>query len=248
MFYIQNIAIILLPNNRTMTQQKTVIGLRVLYFLWVIVGIFSIVYVPSVLIVSGDAAQTAQNITENMWMFHAGIVGSLITQLIYIFVVLLLYKLFQTVNKTQASFMLVLALVAVPIAMINTLNRVGAILVLNGSSTYLNVFSTDQIHALMMLFLDMNQFGVYIASIFWGLWLFPLGYLISKSGYFPKNIGFFVMLGGVGYLVESFGNLLIPEYTGIASLLMPVANILEMGELVFLIWIVFIGAKLPQKS
>jgi len=133
---------------------------------------FSILYVPSKLIVLGDAAITANNIIANEMLFRMGIIGSLITQLILIFAVLALYKLFKPVDKNQALLMVIFALVGVPIAMVNTLNRVAALLVLNGAD-YLKVFGADQLQSLMMFFLNLNAEGVFIASIFWGLWLFP---------------------------------------------------------------------------
>ena len=110
---------------------------------------------------------------QTKFLFRAGIVGSLITQLIFIFVVLLLYKLFESVSKNHSLLMVVLALVSVPIAMLNELYNVAALLLLK---------NPDQ----MMFFLNLHAQGMVIASIFWGLWLFPLGSLIYKSSYFQK--------------------------------------------------------------
>ena len=139
-----------------LSQQKAVTVLRVLYPIWAVVGIFSIMYVPATLIVSGDATTTANNIMDNESLFRMGIVGSLITQLIFILVVLVLFKLFKQVNENHASLMVIFALVSVPIAMLNTLNRVAALLLLNGAD-YLQVFGADQLHAQMMFFLNLNE-------------------------------------------------------------------------------------------
>lgn len=212
-----------------LTQRKAVTILRILYPIWMIFGIFSIMYVPSVLIVSGDPATTATNILSNTFLFRAGIVGSLITQLIFIFTALLLYKLFERVNKNQSLLMIVLALVSVPIAMLNTLNRIAALLSLENPQQ-------------MMFFLDLNAQGIIIASIFWGLWLFPLGYLIYRSGYFPRIIGVFVIIGGIGYTLGSFIELLLPNFKGLLSTL----EIMTFGEIVFIIWLLVKGAKLAE--
>ena len=176
-----------------MSQQKNVTMLRILYPIWAIVGMFSIMYVPGALIVAGKAVATAKNIIANELLFRMGIVGSLITQLIYLWVVLILYKLFEAIDKDQAKLMVIFVLVAVPIAMLNTLNRVGA-LVLAKSANY----------AQMMFFLNLNEQGMLIATIFWGLWLFPLGYLVYKSGYFPKILALFLVLSGSKVLVPSY--------------------------------------------
>ena len=224
-----------------LTQQKAVTILRILYPIWAVVGIFSIMYVPATLIVQGDATTTANNILDNELLFRMGIVGSLITQLIFILVVLVLFKLFKQVNENHASLMVIFALVSVPIAMLNTLNRVAALLLLNGAD-YLQVFGADQLHAQMMLFLNLNEQGVMIASIFWGLWLFPLGYLIYKSGYFPRILGVLVIMAGFGYLIDFFTHFLLPNYETIG----PVLEVMTVGETIFMAWVLLKGAKIPK--
>lgn len=226
-----------------LSQHKAVTILRILYPIWVVVGLFSIMYVPATLIVAEDAAATASNILADESLFSMGIAGSLITQLILIVVVLVLYKLFKPVNKNHASLMVIFALVGVPIAMLNTLNRIAALLLLSGAD-YLKVFGADQLQALMMFFLNLNEQGVIIASIFWGLWLFPLGYLIYKSGYFPKILGVLMAIAGFGYLIGSFMHILLPNYEAIS----PVLELMTVGETVFMGWVVLKGAKIPSKD
>jgi hypothetical protein len=196
--------------------------------------------VPSTLIVAGDATTTANNIMANEKLFRMGIAGSLITQLIHILAVFVLYKLFEIVNKNHALLLVVFGLVGVPISMLNTLNRVAALLLLNGAD-YLTSFGTDQLHALMMLFLDLNAQGILVASIFWGLWLFPLGFLAYKSGYFPRILGVLVIIAGFGYLLDSFTRFLLPN-----AVFLPVFNILTFGEVLFMLWVVLKGAKTPE--
>ena len=224
-----------------LSQQKAVTLLRIMYPIWAIVGLFSVMYVPATLIVPGDAATTANNIMDNDLLFRMGIVGSLITQLIFILVVLVLYKLFRPVNKDHTWLMVMFALVGVPIAMLNTLNRVAALMLLNGAD-YLNVFGADQLHAQMMLFLNLNEQGVFIASIFWGLWLFPLGYLIYKSGYFPRIFGVLMTIAGFGYLLGSFVHFLLPDYEAISSVL----EVMTIGETIFMAWVLLKGGKIPK--
>lgn len=226
-----------------LTQQKAVTILRILYPIWAIVGLFSIMYVPATLFVAEDATATASNILANESLFSMGIAGSLITQLILIVVVLVLYKLFKPVNKNHASLMVIFALVGVPIAMLNTLNRIAVLLLLSGAD-YLKVFGADQLQALMMFFLNLNEQGVIIASIFWGLWLFPLDYLIYRSGYFPKIFGILMVMAGFGYLIGSFMHILLPNYEAIA----PVLELMTVGEIVFMGWVVLKGAKISSKD
>ena len=170
---------------------------------------------------------------DNELLFRMGIVGSLITQIIQILVVLLLYKLLKPVNKNIASLMVVFALVGVPISMLNTLNRVAALLLLNDP-------------AQMMFFLDLNELGVQIATIFWGLWLLPLGFLVYKSGYFPRILGVYLMMGCFGYLLDSFSSLILPNYADYEAIFFPVTFLLTMGEILFMGWILVKGAKIPD--
>ena len=140
--------------------------------------------------------------------------------------------------------MVVLGLVGVPISMLNTLNRVAALLLASGGD-YLKVFSSEQLQALMMFFLNMNEQGIFIATIFWGLWLLPLGYLIYNSGYFPKILGVLMILAGIGYTLEPFVRFLLPNFTAI---ILPVLYLLVMGEIIFMGWVVLKGAKIPETT
>lgn len=230
-----------------LSQRKAVTILRFLYPIWFGVGLFGVMYVPTTLIVPGDAATTAGNIIAHEMLFRMGIVGSLLTQLIHIVAVLLLYKLFESVNKNHALLMVVFGLVGVPIAMLNTLNRFAALVLLNGAE-YLKVLGTDQLHIQMMFFLDLNKQGQSIATIFWGLWLLPLGYLIYKSGYFPRILGVLVMAGCFGYVLDAFTHFILPNYANYEGILMPAVILLTIGEVIFMGWILFKGAKIPETN
>jgi hypothetical protein len=237
-------------NKKTATmadssKRKVVTVLRVLYPIWFVLGLFGVMYVPATIIVAGDAIATANNILANELLFRMGIVGSLTVQVIQIFVVLLLYKLFKSVNRSHASLMVVFALVGIPIAMLNTLNRLATLLLLNGAD-YLKVFEAGQLHALVMLFLNLNEQGQLIATIFWGLWLFPLGYLIYKSGYFPRVLGALVMMGCFGYVLDSLTHFLLPNYANYEAILFPLVLLLTIGEILFALWVVVKGAKIPE--
>ncbi len=228
-----------------LSQRKAVTVLKYLYIIWFAVGPFSIMYVPLTLIVAGDATTTANNIMANELLWRMGIAGSLITQITQILVVLVLYKLLKPVSKNHAVLMVVFALVGVPMAMLNTLNRVAALLLLNGAD-YLKVLGADQLHAQMMFFLDLGKQGVLIPTIFWGLWLLPLGYLVYKSGYFPRILAVLQVMTCFGYLLDSFTQLLLPNYANYEAILGPVILLLGFGELPFMVWLLLKGAKIPE--
>ena len=87
-----------------------------LYVLASIVGFFSLGYVSGKLIVDGNAAATANNIASSETLFRLGIAGELIGQAAFIFVALTLYDLLKGVNRRQASLMVTLILISIPIA------------------------------------------------------------------------------------------------------------------------------------
>ncbi len=225
-----------------LSQRQAVMVVRFLYPLWIIIGFFSLQYVPSTLIVSGDAAATADKILANELLFRLGIAGSLIEPIIFVLAALALYTLLKPVNKNHAALMVVFVLLSAPITMLSGLFRVAALLVLNGAD-YLKVFSVEQLQALSMLFLNLNAQGILIATIFWGLWLFPLGYLVYKSGYFPKVLGILLVIAGFGFLLSPFTHLLMPDYV---ATLAPILDTLTIGEVLFIVWLVFMGAKIPS--
>jgi len=210
----------------------------ILYLLMIPLGIFGILYIPSTLFVPGDAAATAANIMASESLFRLSIVTALILQIVQIFLVLVLYKLLKYVNKIHAVLMVVFALAAVPIAMFNELNHL-AVLLLLGGADYLTVFGADQLQSQAMLFLDFHEHGILIAQVFWGLWLFPMGYLVYKSDFIPGIIGILLMIGCFGYLFDSIAIMLFPDFSGIAGYTF-------IGELLLPLWLVIKGINVQQ--
>jgi hypothetical protein len=209
-----------------------------LYLLMVPLGLFGYMYIPS-LIIPGDAATTVNNIIKSESLFRLSIMSALVVQIVNIFLVLILYKLLKPVNKNQASLMVVFLLIATPIAMLNQVNNFGVLLLLSGAD-YLSSFPIDQLHAQVMLFLDLHRFGSQIAAIFFGLWLFPMGYLVFKSSFLPKILGILLMVGCFGYLFDSFATFLVPDFQT------PIALFTCWGEVLFPLWLLIKGVNVEQ--
>lgn len=213
------------------TLRPLVTTLRILYPVWAVVGMFSLIYVPSRIFLKDDLGTTGNNIQNLSGLFHLGILGSLTTQLIFIVTAWYLFRLFRETNLPAAQLMLMLALVSVPMAMLNEL------------FTLTMPLYTDQPDQLRLL-VNLHKYGLQIVMLFWGLWLFPLGYLISHSGYFPRAVGWLAILGGAGYTLGFLLKLLAPE----ASALLQVCEYLTMGEVLWLLWLIVAGARLPAQS
>ena len=215
---------------------------RIAGFLYLIIfplNVFAMMYIPSNLIVPGDAATTANNIMASGGLFRSGIVSFLIGQTVFILLVLLLYKLLKPVNKNLAVLMVIFILVGIPIAMLNTLNQYAALLLSSGAD-YLAVFGAGQLQALVPLFLDLHEYGIQIASIFWGLWLLPLGILVYKSGFLPRILGVLLVIGFFGYLIDFVTFFYFPNFDS------PIVLLTSIGELLFPLWLLIKGVNVEQ--
>ena len=125
-----------------------------LYVVTSIVGFFAMGYVPGKVIVHGDAAATANNILAHETLFRFGIAGGIIGQAGFIFVALVLYDLFKGVSRRNASLMVMLIVVSVPIAFVDELNSIAALTLVRGAD-FLSVLDKTQREALAMLFIKM---------------------------------------------------------------------------------------------
>lgn len=207
-------------------------------------GFFGILYVPSMLLVPGDPAATSRNILTSEWLFRSGTVSHLINQIIFIFLVLALYRVLKPVNVGHAMLMVALVLVSIPIASLNEVNHLAALRLLSsgdGSS-----FTSTQLQAQAMLFLDMRQYGIHVAHVFWGLWLLPLGLLVFKSGFLPKLLGVLLMIGGVGHVMDAGTQLLFPGVPTISQFTFAFAMLAAVAELLFALWLLIKGVNVAR--
>src|SRR2546426_3039002 len=212
-----------------------------LYVLTSIVGFFAMAYVPSKLIVHGNAAATANNIAAYETLFRLGIAGQLIGGAGFIFVALALFDLLKGVNRRQASLMVTLIVVSIPIAFLNELNAIAALVLVRGTD-FLSVLEKPQRDALAMLFLNLHHHGFVVAEIFWGLWLFPLALLVYRSRFLPRFLGVWLALAGFAWVMLSLtGVLSLQYYDKVFTFTQPAV----FGELAFMFWLLIKGARPP---
>lgn len=218
-----------------------------LYLIIAVFGIFSMMYIPSKLIVSGDAAATVNKILASESLFRIGFVSDSIVFLSEIVLTVLLYILLKPVSKTLALVAAFARLAMTVILGINLLNNSFVLLLLSGAD-YLTAFEPAQLHALVLLFLNAHKYGENIWGQFFGLHLIVLGLLVYKSGYFPRIPGALMMIGSFGYFMESFGNLLFPNNQAISIITAVLLGISVAGELSFAFWLLLKGVKDQQTA
>jgi Domain of unknown function (DUF4386) len=213
-----------------------------LYFLTIGTGFMGLVYVPSKLVVRGDATATAANIRASVFLLRLGIASELFGQIALVYAVLVLYRLFKPVNESQARQLLVLgALVSAPILFVNVLNEFAALLLVSGNS-YLAVFDKAHLDALAYFFMRLHGRGFVVAEIFWGLWLFPFGALVIRCGFIPRFLGVLLLIAGLGYVADSIVSLLLPQFEDVVH---STVRLMEQGEPPIIFWLLIWGARLP---
>jgi hypothetical protein len=210
-----------------------------LYLLLAITAAFGVFYVPLTLTVPGDPTATAERVRSSETLFRLGMAGELTSATLFVFLVFALYRLFEGVDRWQASLMVILALVSVPISFLGVVCELGALGLLSGAN-YLSVFGTPQLEALAFVFLRLHTQAVIVAEIFWGLWLFPLARLALRSKVVPRVVGVLLYLAGSAYLVVTLAAVLAPAY---ASFVNSVALLPEAGELSMIVWLITTRAR-----
>ena len=136
--------------------------------------------------------------------------------------------------------MVVTVAAAVAVECLNLIAQQTALIVAM-SPAYPHVLGEVGADAAVMLAADMARSGALLVGLFWGLWLLPLGYLVVRSGTFPRVLGVLLIIGGISYLTVHFVSVLAPDLAGAASYLL----VGDIGELVFVVWLLVKGASLP---
>ncbi len=140
--------------------------------------------------------------------------------------------------------MVILIVVSVPIAFMNELNTIAALVLIRGTS-FVATLAQSQREALAMLFLNLHHYGFVVAEIFWGLWLFPLSLLVYKSRFLPRFLGVWLGMAGCAWVILSLTSLLLPQYV---DKVFSFSQIGSFGEIVFLLWLLFMGATPPPPN
>lgn len=212
-----------------------------IYLFLIIFGVLGIAYIPSQLIDWNNASKTVSNIIENKSLFQLGIILGIFCYLSYLFLVLVLFKLLKSVNKTHAWLMLILVLVSIPIALVSVVAKMD-ILSLLKEADYLSTVDSNFINTKVMLLLDTFNNGIIVAQVFWGLWLFPFGYLVYKSNFLPKFLGIMLMIGCFYYFMDSMAQIAFPSY--LDSIINTTLSVCAMiGEFGICLWLLILGDK-----
>lgn len=215
-----------------------------LFLILIITGVFAEFFVRQKLYVLDDPAVTSQNIIENQWLFRLGFVSDLVMSTLFFIYAYVLYLIFKPVHRHMSLFLLLCAVISVAMFCQNSLNQF-AVLDLLTNANYTDEFQQNQLQVLALFFQNIHTKGYYVNQLFFGMYLFPLGYMIIKSGLVPKIIGVFLILGCIGDLIDFVVYFLYPNAESVVlnNITIPA----DIGEFSLCLWFLIMGVRSQKK-
>jgi len=227
-----------------MTSRKTTARIAGLWYLGFTLGPFYLLYVPSHTVVNNDAAATAANILGHETLYRWGMLTETLGAIIFIGLSLALYRLFEDVDRHRARQLVALVLVSSALGVVTVVFSAAALLVFRDGGAFV-AFDSHTREAIGMLLIKMHGQTNGINQTFWGLWLLPFGWLIVRSGFLPRWLGYWILLDGIAWIVVGITWFLAPGHTdALFRYFQPVF----MAELVAMLWLLIVGAKEGAKE
>ena len=209
------------------------------FYLMMIVGLVISDTLSDRLIIPGDTIETFNNILNGQGLYITAFFSEAMSALFFLLAAWTLYVILKPVNQNLALLFLVLLAVGVAIECLNLINLIAVLVVIQGNID-LSAFQVDQLQSLAMFFLELYDHGFVIAQIFFGTWLFPLGYLVFKSTYLPKWIGMLLMADSFGIVFWFFQHFALPDYP---DLVIPAFAIGFAAEFSLSMWLLIKGVN-----
>ncbi|MEO8505369.1 MAG: DUF4386 domain-containing protein [Acidobacteriota bacterium] len=200
---------------------------------------FSLIYVPSTLIQHDDPAATIKNLLASESLFRWSLFTGLLSTVAFMIAVLMLYRLLAPVSRALGLAMVGLALITVPISVLDAIHGVLTLNLLHGAKLLSGVDVALR-QSMALVFVALGGPIVAVSELFWGLWLFPLGALVIRSRFLPRWLGAVLLVNGLAYTAVSFAAIVEPAYLATMNRL---ATIPEFGELVFILWLLIRGIR-----
>lgn len=222
-----------------MTSLKKTARIAGLWYLGFTLGPFYLLYVPARTVVRNDAAATAARVLAHETLFRWGLLTETLGAVIFVGLALALYRLFEEVDRHRARQLLALVLVSSALGLVTAVFNAAALLVFRGDAPFA-AFDPHTRDAVGMLLIRMHGQAIGINQMFWGLWLLPFGWLVVRSRFLPRWLGYWLLLDGVAWLTLSVIWFLAPEHTD--SLFLYFQPVF-MAELAAMLWLLIVGAK-----
>jgi hypothetical protein len=214
-----------------------------LYLINIVGGAFAITVVPSMLVVTGDIAATAQNIQAHELLYRSGVAAHVLVTTTNVPLAVIFYELFKVVNRRIALLDAFFILVATAIEAAGLVNQFTPLLLL-GSGPYQDALTPSQIQALAYLPVDLSSIDYTIHTLFFGLDIICFAYLVLRSTFLPRTLGVLLAIDGLAYLIYSFTDILAPD---IAAHLVPWIQLPALlGEGSLCVWLLAVGLDVER--
>ncbi len=214
-----------------------------LYLAVIGLGVFGEIFVRGALVIPGDVQATASHILASESLWRLGIAGDLVMHLCDVPSMLILYVLLKPVNKDLSLLALLANLVQTAVLVANKMNLVNALALIT-SATHIGGLPAGEVQTLAYLAIESHEFGFGLGLIFFGFTCLVHGYLLYRSGYFPKFLGILMYLAGAAYLVNSFAMIVAPS---VEARLFPAILLPSLiGETAFCLWLIVKGLDISK--
>jgi hypothetical protein len=215
------------------SRRKTAQTAGLLYLIYFIIFPISS-YLQHKSIVWGDPAATARNIIASERMFRVGFMTDIVATLVFLLMAWALYVLLKPVGRNLALLFLLLNLVGATLECCRSVILFAAVPIVSGGDP-LRVFQPDQLHTLALLFASVSGSASIITTLFYGVWLFPLGYLVFKSNFLPRILGILLIADAAALVICFLQKCLLPGREKWTHPLFPIIFIAEFGLTLWLL-------------
>ena len=224
--------------NPYLSLRKSARTAGLLYFVFAMIGIYGYAYLQPTLTGSGGPSGTAASMLAHASLFHLGKGLAVLSAFLFILIVWQLHRLFEPINAYLAKLMVWLVLVCIPVSLTVEALEITAFNMFKKSP---DAFSTEQSQAIAMLLIKIGQNATQLLTVFWGLWLFPLGLLVYRSGFMPRILGVLLIINGIGYVIQCLTFVLFPEQ--LKLVLQFIFPTYFAGEIPFIFWLLIKGVR-----
>jgi hypothetical protein len=222
-----------------MTSLKRTARIAGLWYLGFTLGPFYLLYVPSQTVVRNDAAATAARVLAHETLYRWGMLAESLGAFIFVGLGLALYRLFEDVDRHRARQLVALVLVSAALGLVTLVFNASALMVFRGGGAFAGLDSQTR-EAIGMLLIRMHGQANSINETFWGFWLLPFGWLVMRSRFLPRWLGYWLVLDGIAWVTVGMSWFLAPDLTdALFRYLQPVF----FAEMVAMLWLLIVGAK-----
>lgn len=197
-------------------------------------------YARTTIAVPGDAAATAANIRASEALFRVGVTSDLVQATFFLLTAMALFALLRNVNRLAAGAMVVLVAVSVAIQVVSLVGELAALSIAT-SDDIAATMGQATANSLVLLAVELQHDTFVLSQMFFGLWLVPLGYLVVTSGWFPRALGYLLVIACTFYVLDLFAYFLAPD---LEPMVLPLSAVAGMvGELSFMAWLLIKGVR-----